>query len=61
MSHVYGIVDRGIYYDTSKTEQGAKNYATRHGFDKVACRVHCGYQPVIVAVKVGNRWKATND
>lgn len=61
MPNIYGIIDRGIYYDVSKSEKGAKAYATRHGFDKVACRVRCGYNPVIIAVKVGKKWKDTNE
>ncbi len=55
---VYGVVDsNGIHCDTSNSERGAKNYATRHGYTKVSRRSNGGYSPVIVAEKVNGIWK----
>jgi hypothetical protein len=46
----------GSYYDTSKTLQGAKNYATRHNLDNVYIRFNCGYHVECVAKKINNKW-----
>lgn len=55
--HLYGIADNiGAYFDTSKTERGAKNYATRHGYKEVYIRFNCGYNVALVATKQGNKW-----
>ena len=58
MSHnVYGVVcSSGIHTDVSLTEKGAKNYATRHGYDKVSIRYNSGYTVQVIAEKINNKW-----
>jgi len=52
MQHTYGIAtSSGEYIDVSKTLQGAKNYATRHGYKEVYIRFNCGYNIALVATK----------
>ena len=41
--NVYGIISNGIHVDTSKTERGAKRYATLNGYNTVSIRFNCGY------------------
>lgn len=55
--HAYGSIINGTHYDTSKTERGAKNYATRNGLDNVSIRYNCGYHVQELAKKVGAKWK----
>jgi HJR/Mrr/RecB family endonuclease len=56
-SHTYGVVNyRGEYTDVSSTERGAKNYATRHGYNEVYIRFNSGYCVSLVASKDGSRW-----
>tara|TARA_R110000851_G_scaffold322741_1_gene488931 strand:- start:450 stop:629 length:180 start_codon:yes stop_codon:yes gene_type:complete len=57
MDNVYGSVVSGIHEDTSNSEQGAKNYATRHGLDNVSVRFNCGYHVEISWRKIGNKWQ----
>lgn len=60
--NIYGVVNKeGIHTDVAKTERGAKNYATRHGYSKVSIRYNSGYDVAIVAIKLNTgRWeKAT--
>jgi hypothetical protein len=48
--NTYGVINReGIHIDVSKTEKGAKNYATRHGYTKVSIRYNSGYHVNIIA------------
>ncbi len=56
--NIYGVVNtEGIHTDVSKSEKGAKQYATRHGYDKVSIRFHSGYTIVIISVKNNKgRW-----
>ena len=55
--NTYGILDsNNCHIDVSKTEKGAKNYATRNGYNKVSIRFNCGYNVQVVAEKVGNKW-----
>jgi len=57
MNNTYGVVNsNGIHTDVSKTEKGAKNYATRHGYNKVSIRYNSGYNVDIIAIKKGTRW-----
>ena len=58
MNNTYGIVNRdGVHIDVSKSEKGAKQYATRNGYDKVSIRNNSGYDVDIIAVKNKNgRW-----
>lgn len=54
-SAIFGILDRNSsHIDVSKTLQGAKNYATRNGYEIVSYRI--GYNVFTVCNKVGNKW-----
>lgn len=54
---MYGIADESnTHHDTSRTERGAKNWATRNGFSIVTRRV--GYSAVWIAQKVNGKWVA---
>lgn len=58
MQTIYGVIlSDGTHCDTSATEQGAKNYATRNGYREVSARYNGGYAAVIVAHRDGGRWK----
>lgn len=55
--NIYGVLDsNNCHIDTSKTLQGAKNYATRNGYDKVSIRYNSGYNVQVVAEKINNKW-----
>ena len=58
MNKIYGVIasDYG-HLDTSNTERGAKNYATRHGYDLVSVRYNGGYDVDLVAMKIANKWQ----
>lgn len=60
--NTYGVlsVNHGVI-DVSKTERGAKIYATIHGYDKVYIRFNCGYVVELVSEKVNGKWKAINE
>ena len=50
--HIYGVTDTNeIHTDVSKTERGAKKYATRHGYDKVSIRYIGSYNVVVISIK----------
>ena len=50
--NTYGILDsQNCHIDVSRTEKGAKNYATRNGYKTVSIRYSCGYDVDIVATK----------
>lgn len=58
MQNIYGILDSNdTHIDVSKTERGAKQYASRNGYDKVSIRFNGGYIAKTVAVKVGKKWQ----
>ena len=58
MQDIYGIIDsQGAHIDVSKTERGAKCYATRHGYNEVSIRPNCGYVAYTVAVKDNGKWR----
>ena len=55
---LYGVINSaGIYTDTSRTERGAKNYATRNGYRKIGSRHVDHYYVREIAEKVGGRWR----
>ena len=54
--NIYGIISKGIHTDVSKTERGAKIYATKNGYNQVSIRFNCGYNVAIIAEKVNNKW-----
>ena len=55
--NTYGVLDsNNCHIDVSKTERGAKNYATRHGYKTVSIRYNSGYNVVVVAEKIYNKW-----
>jgi hypothetical protein len=57
MQHTFGVVDsKGIHVDVSKTERGAKIYATRNGYDKVSVRFNSGFICHVVAEKINGKW-----
>lgn len=54
---IYGVLNHsGCHTDVSKTLRGAKNYATRHGYNRVSERTNCGYHVRMVAVKINGKW-----
>lgn len=56
MQIIFGVVDRaGAHVDVSKTERGAKQYATRNGYDRVTARR--GYDVQIIAHRHGEKWR----
>jgi len=56
MQHLYGIVTSEGYQDCSRSEKGAKNYATRNGFDEIYIRFNCGYGTKIIAFNKKGKW-----
>lgn len=61
MQHTYGVIVNGTHIDVSKTEKGAKNYASRHGHTKVSIRYNGGYVAAVIAEKKGKRWHEVKD
>lgn len=61
--NTYGVLNNeGVHTDVSKSEKGAKQYATRHGYNKVSMRYNGGYTVVMIAHRNSKgRWiKSTN-
>ena len=58
MIRCYGIAygEDNTHCDVSKTERGAKIYATRNDYTKVTIRV--GYHAEIIAEKVDGKWQS---
>lgn len=56
MQNIYGVLSSGFHIDVSKTEKGAKRYATLNGYTKVTCRYNCGYNGSIIAEKIKDKW-----
>ena len=57
MSNTYGILNsENCHVDVSNTEQGAKNYATRHDYKFVTVRFNGGYIAKVIAEKIKNKW-----
>jgi len=58
---IYGITFNGTHVDVSNTERGAKNYATRNGYNIVSIRYNCGYIAKEIAKKDNHgKWIAIN-
>ena len=58
-SRVYGIINSdGCLIDTSNTELGAKQYATRNKYNTIGYRI--GYNAFILAEKINGKWKPYN-
>lgn len=55
--NTYGVLLNGTHIDVSKTEQGAKSFATRHGYSTITIRYNCGYIAREIAYKYLNKWK----
>lgn len=51
---VYGVLHNDAHIDVSNTLLGAKQYATRNGYEIVTKRT--GYNAICVAKKVNNKW-----
>jgi len=49
--NIYGVLINGVHQDVSKTERGAKVFATKNGFDTVTIRYNCGYIAQKIAYK----------
>ena len=59
MQNIYGVLDsNNCHIDVSNSEKGAKNYATRHGYNKVSIRFNCGYNVQVIAEKINNKWRS---
>tara|TARA_R110000765_G_scaffold372948_1_gene463427 strand:- start:38 stop:238 length:201 start_codon:yes stop_codon:yes gene_type:complete len=55
MIKIYGSTDnKNIHIDTSNTLLGAKQYATRNGFNNVSVRI--GYNITLLEYKQGGNW-----
>lgn len=58
--NTYGIVNSdGAHIDVSKSEKGAKQYATKHGYDKVSIRYNSGYVAEVISIKSKGKWIKT--
>jgi len=62
MRNVYGILNsEGIHIDVSRSERGAKNFATRNGYRKISIRYKCGYHVEVIAEKnIAGKWIKVN-
>lgn len=54
---IYGVLIDGVHVDVSKTERGAKQYATRNGYLTVTVRYNCGYIAAEIAHKYNGKWQ----
>ncbi len=54
--NIYGIISDGAHIDVSKTERGAKLYATKHGYNQISIRYNLGYNAERIAQKINGRW-----
>jgi len=55
--NTYGVLDSNeCHTDVSATLNGAKQYATKHGYDKVSIRYANGYFVRVAAEKVNGKW-----
>lgn len=56
-THMYGVLNSQMTHtDVSNTERGAKNYATRNGYDKVSIRFNLGYHVEFIAQRINGKW-----
>jgi hypothetical protein len=52
---IYGVINNdNTFIDISLSEKGAKNYATRNGYNIVGYRI--GYNAIKTKVKSGKKW-----
>lgn len=56
-NNIYGVLVDGVHIDVSKTERGAKQYATKHGYLTVTVRYNCGYIAAQIAHKYTGKWQ----
>ena len=54
---VYGVLLNGVHIDVSKSEKGAKQFATKNGYLTVTVRYNCGYIARQIAHKYNGKWK----
>lgn len=55
--NIYGIIDKNnCLIDISKSIRGAKQYATKNGYDKVGYRNVNSYNAFITHIKIGKKW-----
>jgi hypothetical protein len=60
MIKVYGSTNnKNIHTDTSNTLLGAKQYATRNGYNTVSIRI--GYNVTLLEYKQNNKWYKYKD
>lgn len=59
--NIYGVLVNDTHIDVSKTEKGAKIYATKHGYDIVTIRYNCGYVAEQIAHKQAGKWYPINN
>lgn len=53
---IYGVLNSDLcLIDTSKTELGVKQYATRNGYNLIGFRI--GYTAFILAEKIDGKWE----
>ncbi len=57
MQDIYGVLSNGVHVDVSKTERGAKQFATKNGYLTVTIRYNCGYIAKEIAHKYEGKWK----
>lgn len=58
---IYGIVTRnGEHIDVSRSEKGAKRYATMHGYKTVSRRNENYYYVFVIAEKKDGKWQKVN-
>lgn len=60
-NNIYGVLVDGVHVDVSKTERGAKQYATKHGYLTVTVRYNCGYIAAQIAHKYTGKWQPVNN
>jgi hypothetical protein len=54
--NTFGVISNGAHVDTSKTERGAKIYATKNGYNQISIRYNLGYNAEVIAEKLNGRW-----
>jgi hypothetical protein len=55
--NIFGVIDSDCgHIDVSKSEQGAKCYATINGYDTVSVRLYPHHYIDILSRKVGGKW-----
>jgi hypothetical protein len=58
--NIYGVLSNGVHIDVSKTERGAKMYATKNGYTTITIRYNLGYVAEQIANKINGKWIALN-